>query len=156
MQSSCWKLVGRVHHLVFSKYMLATFADCHFENTPSTRAHPCTAAAVRSIISLCLDVAGSLGVTGPVLHAFAAWLRLSAGAGLDGAALANHPLTKAAMEGLTSVDTFEDASNAVCELVMCTSTRGEPEQQMMPLVQLLVPAVSFPSINLVMLSQSTV
>lgn len=81
-------------------------------------------------------------MTGPVLHAFAAWLKLSAGAGLDGPALAGHPLTKAAMEGLTSIDTFEDASDAVCELVMCTSTRGEPEPQMMPLVQLLVPAVS--------------
>ena len=89
-----------------------------------------------------LPTAGAQSVTGPVLHAFAAWLKLSAGAGLDGAALAGHPLTKAAMEGLTSVDTFEDASDAVCELVMCTSTRGEPEQQMMPLVQLLVPAVS--------------
>lgn len=81
-------------------------------------------------------------MTGPVLHAFAAWLKLSAGAGLDGSALAGHPLTKAAMEGLTSVDTFEDASDAVCELIMCTSTRGEPEPQMMPLVHLLVPAVS--------------
>lgn len=81
-------------------------------------------------------------MTGPVLHAFAAWLKLSAGAGLDGPSLAGHPLTKAAMEGLASVDTFEDASDAVCELIMCTSTRGEPEPQMMPLVQLLVPAVS--------------
>lgn len=86
--------------------------------------------------------AGAQSVAGPVLHAFAAWLKLSAGAGLDGATLAGHPLTKAAMEGLMSVDTFEDASDAVCELVMCTSVRGEPEQQMMPLVQLLVPAVS--------------
>ena len=86
--------------------------------------------------------AGGQSVTGPVLHAFAAWLKLSAGAGLDGPALAGHPLTKAAMEGLSSVDTFEDASDAVCELILCTSTRGEPEPQMMPLVQLLVPAVS--------------
>ena len=78
-----------------------------------------------------------------MLHAFAAWLKLSAGAGLDGPALANHPLTKAAMEGLRSADTFEDASDAVCELVMCTSSRGEPDQQMMPLVHLLVPAVCF-------------
>lgn len=101
-----------------------------------------------------LGLAGSPGVTGPVLHAFAAWLRLSAGAGLDGAALVNHSLTKAAMEGLRSVDTFEDASDAVCELVMCTSTRGEPEQQMMPLVQLLVPAVSCPIVTLVMLFEA--
>lgn len=91
---------------------------------------------------MCVSSAGAPSVAGPVLHAFAAWLKLSAGAGLDGADLAGHPLTKAAMEGLTSVDTFEDASDAVCELVMCTSVRGEPEQQMMPLVQLLVPAVS--------------
>lgn len=77
-----------------------------------------------------------------MLSAFAAWLRLSSGAGLDGVALAHHPLTKAAMEGLKSVDTFEDASDAVCELVMCTASRGQPEPQMMPLVQLLVPAVS--------------
>ncbi len=76
-----------------------------------------------------------------MLHAFAAWLKLSAGAGLDGPALASHPLTKAAMEGLKSTDTFEDASDAVCELVLCTSSRGSPEPQMMPLVQLLVPAV---------------
>jgi len=81
-------------------------------------------------------------VRGQVLHAFAAWLRLSAGAGLDGPALASHPLTKAAMEGLKSTDTFEDASDAVCELVLCTSSRGSPEPQMMPLVQLLVPAVN--------------
>lgn len=81
-------------------------------------------------------------VHGRVLSAFAAWLKLSAGAGLDGPALASHPLTKAAMEGLKSVDTFEDASDAVCELVLCTASRGEPEPQMMPLVQLLVPAVS--------------
>lgn len=87
-------------------------------------------------------LAGVQSVTGPVLHAFAAWLKLSAGAGLDGPALAGHPLTKAAMEGLSSLETFEDASDAVCELIMCTSTRGEPEPQMMPLVQLLVPAVS--------------
>lgn len=81
-------------------------------------------------------------MTGPVLHAFAAWLKLGAGAGLDGPALAGHPLTKAAMEGLASADTFEDASDAVCELIMCTSAGREPEPQMMPLVQLLVPAVS--------------
>ena len=81
-------------------------------------------------------------VQGRVLSAFAAWLRLSAGAGLDGPALASHPLTKAAMEGLKSLDTFEDASEAVCELVMCTASRGQPEPQMMPLVALLVPAVS--------------
>ena len=80
-------------------------------------------------------------VRGQVLHAFAAWLKLSAGAGLDGPALASHPLTIAAMEGLKSTDTFEDASDAVCELVLCTSSRGSPEPQMMPLVQLLVPAV---------------
>ena len=65
--------------------------------------------------------AGSQGVTGPVLHAYAAWLKLSAGAGLDGPALASHPLTKAAMEGLRSTDVFECAADAVCELVMCTS-----------------------------------
>lgn len=76
-----------------------------------------------------------------MLHAFAAWLKLSAGARLDGPALTSHPLTKAAMEGLKSTDTFEDASDAVCELVLCTSSRGSPEAQMMPLVQLLVPAV---------------
>lgn len=93
------------------------------------------------VLASCLNHKGAPSVAGPVLHAFAAWLKLSAGAGLDGADLAGHPLTKAAMEGLTSVDTFEDASDAVCELVMCTSVRGEPEQQMMPLVQLLVPAV---------------
>ena len=81
---------------------------------------------------------------GQVLHAFAAWLKLTAGGqGLDGSALATHPLTQAAMEGLTSADTFEDASDAVCELVLCTSSRGQPEPQMMPLVQLLVPAVSY-------------
>ena len=45
------------------------------------------------------------------------------------------------MEGLKSEDTFEDASDAVCELVLCTSSRGEPEPHMLPLVQLLVPAV---------------
>ena len=78
---------------------------------------------------------------GQVLHAFAAWLKLTAGAGLDGPTLASHPLTLAAMEGLKSEDTFEDASDAVCELVLCTSSRGEPEPHMLPLVQLLVPAV---------------
>ena len=50
-------------------------------------------------------------------------------------------ITLAAMEGLKSADTFEDASDAVCELVLCTSSRGEPEPHMLPLVQLLVPVV---------------
>jgi len=86
-------------------------------------------------------------VRGQVLHAFAAWLKLSAGAGLDGPALANHPLTKAAMEGLKSTDTFEDASDAVCELVLCTSSRGSPEPQMTPLVLLLVPAVGMQQLS---------
>jgi len=90
-------------------------------------------------------------VRGQVLQAFAAWLKLSAGAGLDGPALASHPLTKAAMEGLKSADTFEDASDAVCELVLCTSSRGEPEPQMMPLVQLLVPAVRYLTCQTLML-----
>ncbi|DBA80940.1 TPA: hypothetical protein ACH3X2_007160 [Trebouxia sp. C0005] len=92
------------------------------------------------VLASCLNQKGG-HVRGQVLHAFAAWLKLSAGAGLDGPALASHPLTKAAMEGLKSTDTFEDASDAVCELVLCTSSRGSPEPQMMPLVQLLVPAV---------------
>lgn len=92
------------------------------------------------VLASCLNQKGG-HVRGQVLHAFAAWLKLSAGAGLDGPALADHPLTKAAMEGLKSTDTFEDASDAVCELVLCTSSRGSPEPQMMPLVQLLVPAV---------------
>ena len=37
---------------------------------------------------------------------------------------------------------FEAAVDAVCELIYCTSSRGEADPKMLPLVQLVVPAVS--------------
>ena len=78
---------------------------------------------------------------GRVLGAFAAWLNLTPGAGLPGAQLAQHPLTTAALEGLASLESFDQAADAIVELIYSTSTRGEPDQDSLALVSRLVPAV---------------
>lgn len=38
-------------------------------------------------------------------------------------------------------ETFDASVEAVCELVYCTASGGQPEAPMLPLVQRLVPAV---------------
>ena len=76
-----------------------------------------------------------------VLMAFSEWLKLTSSRSLDGAALAQHPLVTAALEGLNSERTFDGAVDAVVELVYVSSSGGQPEEKMLPLVARLVPAV---------------
>lgn len=94
------------------------------------------------VLAACLTQDG--GARKPqALKAFASWLRLKSGCLLEGAVLAQHQLTQAALQGLQSTDdaVFEAAVDAVCELIYCTSSRGEADPKMLPLVQLVVPAV---------------
>lgn len=79
---------------------------------------------------------------GRILESFAAWLSLTPGAGLPGEQLAEHPLTTAALEGLASQETFDQAVEAMVELIYSTSCRGAPDQGSLKLVSRLVPAVS--------------
>ena len=76
-----------------------------------------------------------------MLEAFAAWLSLTPGAGLPGSQLADHPLTTAALEGLASNVTFDQAVEAMVELIYSTSSRGAPDKDSLALVSRLVPAV---------------
>lgn len=77
-----------------------------------------------------------------VLEAFSSWLILTPGGGLPGSQLAQHPLVTAALEGLDNPETFDDAVEALVELIYSTSNRGAPDQDSMSLVSRLVPAVS--------------
>eukprot|EP00891_Asterochloris_glomerata_P002287 jgi/Astpho2/2287/e_gw1.00040.5.1_t len=91
------------------------------------------------VLAACLTQDG--GARKPqALKAFASWLRLKSGCLLEGAVLAQHQLTQAALQANDAV--FEAAVDAVCELIYCTSSRGEADPKMLPLVQLVVPAVS--------------
>lgn len=92
-----------------------------------------------------------------VLEAFGPWVRLSQGVN-DGAltsdpqvapsVLAQHPLTAAALEGLTydgDIEIFDAAVDAVSELVRCT-IQGDPENpevdpRAAPLASVLVPMI---------------
>ena len=76
-----------------------------------------------------------------VLEAFASWLKLTGGVVLDASALAASPLVRAALEGLRSPNAFFPATDAVVELIYCTSLRGRPKEEMAGLVQLIVPEV---------------
>jgi transportin-3 len=76
-----------------------------------------------------------------VLRSFTEWLKLKPGAGLDGAALAQHPLVTAALQGLQSAQTFDASVEALCELIYCTVDSQGPLPGMDPLIQRLVPAV---------------
>ena len=80
-----------------------------------------------------------------VLVAFAEWLKLGDAASLQGASLAQHPLLAAALEGLASESAFDEAVDATVELVYCTSSGGQPEPSMLPVVGIIVPSVSFPA-----------
>lgn len=79
------------------------------------------------------------------LVAFSEWLKLANPQTLDGAALAQHPLVTAALEGLNIECTFDGAVDAVVELVYVTSSGGQPDDKMLPLVARLVPAVRLTS-----------
>jgi len=96
------------------------------------------------VLSSCLSQPGSR-IREQVLEAFGSWLRLSGGTGLplDGAALSQHPLVTAALEGLKSSEMFHAAVDAVCELVWVTvdPESGALQPSMMPLIQVVVPAV---------------
>ncbi len=88
----------------------------------------------------------SYGGAGPdvtlrVLVAFSEWLKLASASNLDGAALAQHPLVTAALDGLNSERTLDGAVDAVVELIYVSSSGGQPEDNMLPLVARLVPAV---------------
>ena len=87
--------------------------------------------------------AGGPAVTPKILVAFSEWLKLGDAASLQGANLAQHPLVMAALEGLASESAFDEAVDATVELVYCTSTGGQPEPSMLPLVSLIVPSVSY-------------
>lgn len=56
--------------------------------------------------------------------------------------LATHPLVQATLEGLQSNEVFDPAVDAAVELIYCSAARGQPDQRMLPLVNVLVPAVS--------------
>jgi len=103
-----------------------------------------------NLLTACLQNAGgSEHLHREVLGAFGSWMRLGGGAGMDGAALCQHPLVAAALAGLESTEHFEAAVDAVCELVWCTvgpqvasdGGAAQPLPHMMPLVQLLVAKV---------------
>ena len=86
--------------------------------------------------------AGGPAATPKILVAFSEWLKLGDAATLQGANLAQHPLVTAALNGLASETTFDEAVDATVELVYRTSTGGQPEPSMLPLVSLIVPSVS--------------
>ena len=86
--------------------------------------------------------AGGPAATPKILVAFSEWLKLGDAATLQGANLAQHPLVMAALDGLASEATFDEAVDATVELVYRTSPGGQPEPRMLPLVSLIVPSVS--------------
>ncbi|KAK9830032.1 hypothetical protein WJX72_009312 [[Myrmecia] bisecta] len=92
------------------------------------------------VLSACLNQHGER-LREQVLEAFGSWLKLCGGAGLDGATLAQHPLVIASLEGLQAHETFDAAVDAVVELIFITSSQGMPDQNMFPLVEVLVPRV---------------
>ena len=70
------------------------------------------------------------------------WLKIGDAASLQGANLAQHPLVMAALNGLASESAFDEAVDATVELVYSTSSGGQPEPSMLPLVSVIVPSVS--------------
>lgn len=76
-----------------------------------------------------------------VLKAFSEWLKLGNPRSMDGGAMAEHPLVTAALEGLGCPAEFDGAVDAVIELVYLSSSGGQPEEHMLPLVARVVPAV---------------
>ena len=76
-----------------------------------------------------------------VLEAFTAWLKLAGGIGLSGDELTTSPLVAAALQGLRTPDAFFQATDAVIELIYCTSERGRPKEDMARLVQMILPEV---------------
>jgi transportin-3 len=113
--------------------------------------------------------AGGAGVPPATLEAYAGWVRLAQGRdgsghplpgppppppGCDAAALAAHPLTLAALDGLAEGESFDAAVEAVSELIRATSAAAPPaaadadeppppglDPRAAPLVALLVPRV---------------
>ena len=77
-----------------------------------------------------------------VLEAFASWLTLRPGCGLPGSQLEQHPLVTAALEGLQSPETFDEAVDALVELIYSAASKGSPDRDSMPLIHRVVPAVS--------------
>ncbi len=61
--------------------------------------------------------------------------------------MAKQPLVRAALEGLQDSDTFDASVDAVVELIYATSAQGSPSADVMPLVQMLVGAVSSISLS---------
>jgi transportin-3 len=79
----------------------------------------------------------------PVLESFAAWLKLVGSDGFKAESVqACLPLVNAALEGLSGDgDGFYAATDAVIELIYCTSHHGRPRDEMAAIVQVLVPQV---------------
>ena len=78
-----------------------------------------------------------------VLEAFKEWLRTSA-ALIQTPEMASQPLVQAALEGLQDPETFDASVDTVVELIYATSAKGSPSPDVLPLVQVLVGAVSPP------------
>ncbi|KAL4538826.1 hypothetical protein Ndes2526B_g02895 [Nannochloris sp. 'desiccata'] len=100
-------------------------------------------AALSQALSVLGDCLARIDARGreQALEAFAAWLKLSGGAGVTGPTLLQTPLTSAALEGLRSSDSFYAAADAVVEMIYCSSHSGRPRDDMAPLVQALVPQI---------------
>ena len=116
------------------------------------------APAALAVLARCVGGSGGGGGGGgsdPVvragaLTAYAAWVRLASSGvvggsgplpGMDGATLAAHPLTAAALAGLADPAAFDAAVDAVAELVYVSAAGGRPAPGMEPLAAAIVPAV---------------
>ena len=86
-----------------------------------------------------------------VLEAFKEWLRTST-ALVRTPEMASQPLVQAALEGLQDPETFDASVDTVVELIYATSAKGSPSPDVLPLVQVLVGAVS-PPISLALLHE---
>ncbi|KAG1678979.1 hypothetical protein FOA52_013042 [Chlamydomonas sp. UWO 241] len=97
------------------------------------------------MLTQCLSASSGDRTKDQTLEAFGAWLRLAGGRRLplEGTQLAVHPLTRAALAGLSSADTFYACVEAVCELIWVTvdPDTAAINEAMMPLIQVLVPEV---------------
>lgn len=96
--------------------------------------------ALQALLACCEHAGAAPEVRVRALQALAYWLQLTGAAGMEGAALRDHPLTALAFQGLGATDTFDAAVEAVSELIWCTvrfSSEGMPsiKPEMHPCVQ---------------------
>jgi transportin-3 len=149
---------GHHQHTVAALELLAVLAEeasgYHPSLTPARRrawaAEAGSAApAALSVLARCVaSPSPDPGVRISALAAYAAWVRLASASdaagplpGMDGAALAAHPLTAAALAGLADPACFDAAVDAVAELVYVSAMGGKPAPGMEALAGAIVPAV---------------